>query len=189
MKFLNVGGNSKDIGVPTHFQGWEHVLLDIQAGPGVDLVLDARELVNQPAGEYDAVYCSHNLEHYYPHDAVLVLDGIRHVLKETGFVEIRVPDIGALVQLIAKQKLQMNSKVYDSPMGPITVQDIIYGYSRQIMESGNDFYAHKTGFMQDSLTQLLGRCGFPYIRVLPPLSFLEIHVMARKVPVLVELVP
>src|SRR6266446_7887238 len=44
------------------------------------------------ASQFDAVYCSHNLEHYYRHDGATVLRGFLHVLKPDGFAEIKVPD-------------------------------------------------------------------------------------------------
>ena len=63
-RVLNVGGGSKDIPLPPHYAGWEHVLMDIDPKGQPDLVCDARELPALPAGQYDAIFCSHNLEHY-----------------------------------------------------------------------------------------------------------------------------
>lgn len=60
-----------------------------------DVVCDARQLSQLPRATYDAVYCSHNLEHYYRHDVPKVLAGFSHVLKVGGFVHIIVPDMGA----------------------------------------------------------------------------------------------
>lgn len=91
--FLNVGGASKQHAVPAHYAAWQHVLLDIAAGPGVDVVMDARKLSTLPPGQYDAVYNSHNLEHYYQHEVPKVLEGFAHILKPDGFVEIHVPNM------------------------------------------------------------------------------------------------
>ena len=63
-RVLNVGGASKAIPIPQHYAGWEHVLLDVDPNQEPDIVCDARELVELPAGGFDAIYCSHNLEHY-----------------------------------------------------------------------------------------------------------------------------
>src|SRR5438045_1858589 len=92
-RVLNVGGGSKEIPLPPHYADWEHVLLDIDPTAKPDVVCDARGLSALPAAEYDAIYCSHNLEHYYKHDGIKVLRGFMHVLKPNGFAEIRVPDI------------------------------------------------------------------------------------------------
>ena len=35
---LNVGGNAKAAAIPTHYQHWQHVLLDIDAKRGADIV-------------------------------------------------------------------------------------------------------------------------------------------------------
>ena len=162
-KVLNVGGNSKLIELPHQYQGWEHILLDIDPRGGPDIVCDARELTHLPPSQFDAVYCSHNLEHYYRHDGAKVLSGFLHVLKEAGFVHIRVPDIGELMRTVVQDNLDIDDFLYESPAGPITVHDVIYGFGVEIERSGNDFFAHKTGFTQNSLIAILNECGFPYV--------------------------
>ena len=162
-KVLNVGGNSKEIPLPTEYDGWEHILLDIDPKGNPDVVCDARELSTLPASTYDSVYCSHNLEHYYRHDAAKVLAGFVHVLKEDGFAVIRVPNIEGVMQTVVKQNLDIDDVLYDSASGPITVRDVIYGYGAEIEQSGNDFFAHKTGFTKKSLTSLLNRNGFQWV--------------------------
>src|SRR5436190_16880784 len=89
-RVLNVGGRSKSVPIPAHFAQWEHVLLDINPAGGVDIALDARRLHQLPASGFDAVYCSHNLEHYYAHEVPRVIAGFAHAIKEDGFVELRV---------------------------------------------------------------------------------------------------
>jgi Methyltransferase domain len=162
-RLLNVGGGNRGIPLPPVYQGWEHILLDIDPKGGPDLVCDARELTALPPGQYDAVYCSHNLEHYYRHDVPRVLAGFRHVLKEDGFAEIRVPDLADLMQTVVRRGLDVDDLLYQSPAGPITVRDVLYGLGVEIERSGNDFWAHKTGFTKKSLTAMLVRCGFPIV--------------------------
>jgi tetratricopeptide (TPR) repeat protein len=180
-RVLNVGGGTKAIALPPHFQDWEQLLLDIDPSGGADLVCDARALRDSAAAEsFDAVYCSHNLEHYYRHDVDRVLQGFLHVLKAGGFAEIRVPDIGELIRLMAGSDLDMEQEIYRSPAGPITAHDMIYGYGPEIEASGQDFYAHKTGFSRDSLLRALGSNGFGEIYFAPPLAMLELHAFAFK---------
>jgi SAM-dependent methyltransferase len=162
-KVLNVGGNSKEIPLPPEYAGWEHVLLDIDPKGSPDVVCDARELSTLPGSTYDSVYCSHNLEHYYRHDAVKVLAGFVHVLKADGFALIRVPDLDAVMRTVIEQNLDIDDFLYQSLEGPITVRDVIYGYGVDIERSGNDFFAHKTGFTQKSLTSFLKTAGFPWV--------------------------
>ena len=177
-KVLNVGGNNKAIPLPPQYSGWEHVLLDIDPRGNPDVVCDARELTKLPGAEYDSVYCSHNLEHYYRHDAAKVLAGFFHVLKPDGFALIRVPDMRELMHTVAQKDLDIDDFLYQSPAGPITVQDVIYGYGKEIETSGNDFYAHKTGFTQKSLRAVLNAAGFPMIYIVT--GNLEVRALAFK---------
>jgi hypothetical protein len=50
----------------------------------------------------------------------------------------------------------------ENKTGPITVRDVIYGHGVEIEQSGQDFYAHKTGFTQKSLMTILRTAGFPW---------------------------
>ena len=164
-RVLNVGGNKKEIPLPRYYAGWQHDLLDIDPAVRPDVLCDARELQRLPREQYDSVYCSHNLEHYYPHEVPRVLAGFRHVLKEGGFADIIVPNVGAVMQEAVERKLDIEDVLYVSPAGPITVRDVIYGYGVEIARSGNDFYAHKTGFTEKSLIGVLQDSGFPIVYV------------------------
>lgn len=159
-RFLNVGGGSKHVWLPDYLEGFEHCLLDIDPRGKPDILCDARELVTQTPDQFDAIYCSHNLEHYYAHDVQNVLRGFLHVLKPGGFVEIRVPDIGALFAEVMERNLDIDDVVYTSGRGPVRVLDMLYGFGPEIESSGQDFYAHKTGFTQKSLTRALEAAGF-----------------------------
>jgi len=180
-RVLNVGGGSKGVELPPHFARWAQLLLDIDPRVGADLVCDARALRDSAEAQaFDAVYCSHNLEHYYRHDVDKVLQGFLHVLKADGFAEIRVPDIGELIKLLAKNGLDIEQDIYSSNVGAITAHDMIYGYAPEIEASGQDFYAHKTGFSRDSLLRALHTNGFGEIYFAPPLALLELHAFAFK---------
>jgi SAM-dependent methyltransferase len=162
-RVLNVGGSSKAIAIPDAYAGWEHVLLDIDPKSGADVICDARDLYGLPGESFDAVYCSHNLEHYYAHDAIDVLLGFAHVLRSEGFAHIRVPDIGEVMRVVAQREMDIDDVLYQSAAGPINVRDIVYGYQSQIESSGEDFFAHKNGFTQPSLKALLTDCGFRHL--------------------------
>ena len=162
-RVLNVGGNSKDVPIPAHYAGWQNVVLDIDPRNNPDVVCDARKLATRPAGEFDAIYCSHNLEHYWRHDLPDVLTGFLHVLRPEGFVEAIVPDMKAVFEEMLKRGLDIDDTVYVSPAGPITTNDIVYGYGREIEQSGNDFYAHKNGFTDRSLHRALTAAGFGHV--------------------------
>ena len=158
---LNVGGGSKAIPIPAHYQGWQHILLDIDPKGDLDIALDARSLHTLAPSTYDAVYCSHNLEHYHRHHGLEVLRGMHHVLKPDGFLEIRVPDVGEVIRLAAQKQLDLDDVLYHSPSGPILFRDVLWGYHVEIERSGRDYYAHKTGFTLKSLVSFVTPIGFP----------------------------
>ena len=157
---MNVGGNSREIPLPPVYEGWDILLLDIDERGKPDILCDARELEHLAPAEFDSVYCSHNLEHYYRHDVASVLSGFKHVLKDNGFVFIRVPDIAGLMRTVVRNSLDIDDDLYDSAAGPIAVHDVIYGFGPEIERSGNDFFAHKTGYSQQSLVSILEAAGF-----------------------------
>ena len=177
-KVLNVGGNTKDIPLPPQYAGFEQLLLDIDPSGKPDIVCDARKLTTLEAGAFDAVYCSHNLEHYYRHDVPKVLAGFLHVLKEGGFAQIRVPDLKAVMKAVVDGGLDVEDVLYESPAGPIMVLDVLYGLGTEIEQSGQDFFAHKTGFTQKSLAKALNKAGFS--KVFSGLGKFEISALAFK---------
>jgi SAM-dependent methyltransferase len=160
---LNVGGGNKGIEIPEHYKNWHHLLLDIDPSVGADLVLDARQLQTLPPGQFAAVYCSHNLEHYFQHDVKKVLAGFLHVLKPDGFAEIHVPNMRGVLKRFLDSGMEIDDVLYDSSSGPITVLDVVYGWGKQIESTGVDFYAHKTGFTEGSLMAALNRAGFAHV--------------------------
>jgi hypothetical protein len=181
-RVLNVGGGSKSVPIPAHFAQWEHVLLDVNPAGGVDIALDARRLQELPASAFDAVYCSHNLEHYYWHEVPRVVAGFAHVLKEEGFVELRVPDLGAVMAATVGRGLDIEDALYASPAGAISVRDVLYGFATEIAR-GNDHYAHKTGFTGRSLGRLLAGAGFGHVYPLAEIGVFELHMAAfRSMP-------
>ena len=159
--------------------GWQHDLLDIDERFNPDLLCDAREITGLESGQYDAVYCSHNLEHYYRHDGLKVLRGFAHILKDKGFVEIRVPDIAQVICAVHEQQLDVDDVLYVSGAGPITAHDVVYGWQAEIITSGQDVYAQKTGFTAKSLMKFLTEGGFRHFFLLNDELF-AVHALAFK---------
>jgi hypothetical protein len=91
-----------------------------------------------------------------------VLSGFVHVLKPNGFAHITVPDIGRLFEAVKGKDI--NDTYYVCGGGKISFHDVLYGWGAQI-ESGNVFYAHKTGFTVKSLTNALTDAGFMKVMV------------------------
>jgi predicted SAM-dependent methyltransferase len=160
--FLNVGGGDKGIAVPAYFEGWRHDRLDIDPAVQPEVLCDARELQKLAPQTDDAVYCSHNLEHYHRHDALKVMRGFAHVLKLEGFAQIHVPNILGMMKVVVEQNLDVDDVLYECPAGPVHVFDLIYGFQKKIEESGVDFFAHKTCFSAKSLMAAMMQSGFAF---------------------------
>jgi ubiquinone/menaquinone biosynthesis C-methylase UbiE len=154
---LNVGGGGRHL--PKEYEGWDQDLLDIDPKVEPDILCDAKDM-RKITKKYDAVFCSHNLEHFYRHEVPQVLGGFQHVLKNDGFAHIIVPDLSSLVEAIAKGGLDIDDPYYHLGDGTkISFHDVLYGWGR-VMKQGNLFYAHKCGFTEKSLSRELTRAEF-----------------------------
>ena len=164
MRVLNVGGGSnRDL--PPAYKDYVQDILDIDPVVHPDILCDAREMLGLPAGTYDAVFCSHTLEHFYKHDVPKVLAGFRHVLKADGVAHISVPNIPNAFLAMRANNLDLHDIWYRTGSNtPITFHDVLYGWNHA-MERGNLFYAHKCGFSGISLGEAVMKAGFPHVRV------------------------
>lgn len=157
-KVLNVGGGGRYL--PPRYKGWEQVLLDIDPVVKPDVCCDALKMNTLKAQTYDAVYCSHTVEHFYRHDVHRLLRGFGHVLKPNGFADIAVPNLRHLIESVNGHEL--DDIWYESPAGPISFHDVLYGHGRY-MAQGNLYYSHKCGFTKVSLTKELFAAGFSHV--------------------------
>ena len=142
---------------------WQEVRLDIDplAKPHVvGSISDMNE--HFPANSFDAVWCSHTLEHLFAHEVPLALSEFRRVLKPDGFALVNSPDLETAATLVLERGLDYVA--YQSPAGPITPLDLIFGHSPSIGR-GNIFMSHKTGFTCPHLGQLMLQAGYPTVLV------------------------
>ncbi len=136
---------------------WKEVRYDIDQAVKPDIVgsiVDLREIED---ASFDAIWCSHNLEHLHTHDVPKALAEFHRVLKPDGFALISTPDLEAIAELIVSGRLE--DVAYNSPAGPITALDMLYGLSIAVQQ-GNTYMAHNTGFTADRLGRLLVESGF-----------------------------
>ncbi len=82
-RVLNIGsGPSLAVLDPVRYKDMRQQRLDIDPRVKPEICCDAREMTLHVAkNSYDAVFCSHNLEHYYHHDVSSVLSGMFYILK------------------------------------------------------------------------------------------------------------
>jgi len=164
MRVLNVGGGGTRI-IPSHYEGWDQDLLDIDSECKPDICCDALEMPETLYEKYNAVYCSHNIEHFYKHDVTKLLINFRNVLIEGGSVEIHTPNIMNMIKVISERGLDIDDVWYRTSQGlPITFHDTLYGWGKAIA-SGNLYYAHKCGFSAISLYTILEQNGFINIQI------------------------
>jgi len=159
-KVLHVGcGKLTKDSLPEIYKDYDEVRLDIdpEVRPHFCCSITKMDLVKDD--KYDSVYSQHNLEHLHPFDIIIALTEMKRVLNDNGFVFIKVPDIEIVAEYILKG--QINNTVYESPAGPITPLDMIYGY--KYFTHKNPFMAHQCAFTLDSLICALKKAGFTQV--------------------------
>lgn len=150
------------------FHGWETVKLDLDPALRPDILasfIDMRDIRTGnlvPGDMYDAIWCSHTLEHIALFEVAPALKQFLRVLKKGGTAYIVVPDLVAAAKAICAGNLE--GPLYQSIAGPISALDMVYGFGK-CMEREQHLMAHKTGFSRDSLEKKLNEAGFYDVRV------------------------
>ena len=106
-------------------------------------------------GSYDAIHCSHALEHLMPHEVSVALSEFIRVLNPGGFAVVFVPDLEGVQAT--------EEPLFEAPCGTITGLDLLYGL-RKLLPS-MPFMAHKTGFVSDTLRKAFEAAGFSKVEV------------------------
>lgn len=164
-RVLHVGcGPARPGRLPVCFKtgGWQEIRLDIDPGVRPDIIASITDLSLVESGSMDAVWSSHNVEHLNAHEVPQALAEFRRVLKPDGFALITLPDMRAVARYIAEDRL--DQPLYQSPVGPITPLDIMFGHQASIAH-GNHYMAHRTAFTATTLGQALVEAGFEEVRV------------------------
>jgi predicted SAM-dependent methyltransferase len=142
---------------------WLEIRVDIDPAVKPDIqasITDLREHVRD--GTIDAIWSSHNIEHVYDHEVSGALREFVRVLRPEGFALITCPDLEAIANLVSAG---VDRIVYESPAGPITPLDMLFGHRRSI-QRGNLFMCHRTGFTEERLGRLVVEAGFVEARLL-----------------------
>lgn len=164
-KLLHVGcGTARPERMPACFTNgqWQEIRLDIDQSVAPDIIASITDLSPVEDASMDAVWSSHNLEHLNAFEVPTALTEFRRVLKEDGFALITLPDLRAIARHVLADNL--TNTLYESPAGPITPLDVIFGHQASI-EKGNHYMAHRTGFTASTLGQALLDAGFDEVRV------------------------
>ena len=165
-RILNAGSGPAKGPVHPAFEPsvWREVRIDIEPRAAPDLVgsvADMRGLVEDAS--FNAVWCSHCIEHLHDHEALPALSEFKRVLNDEGFAIVSCPNLESVAKLVVSEDVE--SVAYLSPAGPVRLLDMIFGFSPSI-EAGNGPMAHHTGFTVGRLGRLAVKAGFAEARVL-----------------------
>lgn len=152
-------GNNKP---PSYFAAYKEIRLDADRNVKPDIVASIVAMPMIKDGAFDAIFCSHTLEHLFTFEVALALREFNRVLRPGGMVRVHVPDLQSIGGKLALDEL--DHVAYISPCGPICPMDMIYGHQGAI-GSGNLFMAHKTGFTKGVMTRALENAGFHKVHV------------------------
>lgn len=146
LKLLHVGCGGEPM--PEWAEGrYVETRLDVSPDHSPDIVASMTDMGD--IGDFDAVYCSHALEHLVPHEADRALCEFRRVLKPGGHAVILVPDLEGVSAT--------DEVLFEAPCGPVAGLDLMYGL-RSLLHV-MPYMAHRTGFVADTLKAAIERAG------------------------------
>ena len=155
---INLGSGVKGgAWLPAFFSDWRELRVDADPGASPDLLADVTDLSAIESGSADAVWMAHCLEHLYLHQVGNAISEIYRILADHGFLCLIVPDLQALAEYVASDKL--HEVVYQSPAGPVTAHDIMFGYGPSLAR-GQLGMAHRCGFTPTLLANKLREAPF-----------------------------
>jgi hypothetical protein len=177
---VNVGCGPRDAStLPRYFNDWQQLRVDIDESVQPDIIADLTDLSSIPEGSADAVWAAHCVEHLYAHEVKLALREFRRVLREDGFVCVIVPDLQTIAQYVAADRL--HETLYDSPAGPVTPHDIVFGFGVAIA-SGRTSMAHRCGFTPGMLQRCFSELPYGEVMLRRRRNEYELVAVARAIP-------
>jgi SAM-dependent methyltransferase len=158
---VNLGSGMKGTSwVPAMFAEWRHLRIDSDANVAPDLLADVTDLSAIESGSVDAVWSAHCFEHLYLYQVGTAITEAYRILTDDGFLCLIVPDLQAIVEYIAND--QLHEVVDESPAGPVTAHDIIFGFGSHLAQ-GHFGIARKCGFTPGLLLEKLREAPFAEI--------------------------
>lgn len=125
--------------------GYQITRLDIDPATSPDVVASMTDM--GAIGPFDAVYCSHALEHLYPHEVPIALSEFHRVLKPGGRAIVLVPDL---------EGVPATDDVL--PGSNLCGLHLFYGDAALIPE--HPYMAHHCGFVASTLQAAMEAAGF-----------------------------
>lgn len=140
-RVLHVGCGGEKL--PPPLDAFEETRVDIDPSVSPDIIANMTSLGD--IGEYDVIYCSHALEHLYPHEVPKALAEFHRVLRKGGSAIVVVPD---LEDVKPTEEILMG----DESDG-ICGLHLYYGDHREIPTK--PYMAHHSGFIRETLERAL----------------------------------
>jgi predicted SAM-dependent methyltransferase len=144
---LNVGFGGiaiKDLLYTEVFEDMREISLDIDNKFNPDILADVTDISHIPNNYVNCAYTSHMIEHIDYFKVPSVISELLRVCKLGGYVRILTPNLQVVGEKIASGDLL--DVVYESPGGPISPIDIIFGHRHSVHRNRVDFMIHRTGF-------------------------------------------
>jgi SAM-dependent methyltransferase len=153
----------RDLGPYFNDGQWSEIRLDINPDVQPDIVAESQDMDLLDDGAVDAVFSSHNIEHVSSFEVPRVLTEFRRVLRDDGILVVLCPDVQQIAQAIVDGSI--DGTLYESPAGPITAIDVLYGFQSDL-QAGNHYMAHKMAFTSESLARHLMDANFASVLVM-----------------------
>jgi SAM-dependent methyltransferase len=177
---VNLGsGPSEASALPTYFDDWKQLRVDVDPVVEPDILADLTDLSPIPDNHADAVWASHCIEHLYEHQVMIALNEFRRVVRDDGFVCVIVPDLQAVANYVAADRL--HEPIYESAAGPVSAHDIFFGYGAAIAR-GRPSMAHHCGFTPGALQRCFEQLAFGEVVLRRRVESLELVALARMRP-------
>ena len=174
---VNLGSGPKHLSrLPAMFAEWREFRVDVDPSAMPDLVADITDLSAIKSGSVDAVWSAHAVEHLYLHQVGKALEEAHRILADDGFLCVIVPDLQSIASYLVNDR--MLDIVYQSPSGPVTAHDMIFGFG-QDLALGRTHMAHRCGFTAGVMLQRLKEVRFGEI-ILRRRPNLELAAVACK---------
>ncbi len=179
---VNLGSGPKGGWLPAMFAGWRELRVDSNPMAAPDLLADVTDLSAIESGSADAVWLAHCLEHLYLHQVGQAIAEAHRILADDGFLCLIVPDLQALAEYIASDRL--HEIAHQSPAGTVTVHDMVFGFG-PYLANGQISAAHRCGFTPTLLVRKIQEAPFAEI-VLRRRPHHQLAAVACKRPAAVE---
>jgi len=158
---VNLGcGPKGSAQLPAMFGDWRELRVDIDAQVAPDILADVTDLSAIATGSVDAVWSAHCLEHLFLYQVGKAITEVYRILSDDGFLCVIVPDLLALGEYIANDRL--HEVVYESPAGSVIAHDILFGFGPHLA-LGRSKMAHNCGLTPTLLLQKLREAPFAQI--------------------------